>query len=312
MRNRTAYRALWAPLGAASLALLAACSSTAAPASPSATSAAAATGAAFALGPQYDTTHVYVQPGTSGAFVASWTATFGGSSTTESVVDVTPTPSETKSRLVLSPVGTLSVFDFQTPIPYPFGAERTGLLVTDFDAGVQAARTAGANTLVESFPDPIGRDAVVQFPGGINTQLYWHTTPPNYAALTSVPESRIYLTSDSVASFVAAYLRFTGGKVNQDDPNADASEIGLPGQRFRRISIQSPFGNALVIVTGGHLPYPFGREVTGYAVTDLPAILAKATTNGAKTLWGPTRAGRRASALVQFPGGYIAEIHSGQ
>ncbi|MBO0873828.1 MAG: hypothetical protein J2P19_10585 [Pseudonocardia sp.] len=270
------------------------------------------TGAVFAKGPQYNTTHVYVQPGTMGAFRASWMATFGGSSGAQAVVDVTPTPSETESQLVFSPVGTLSVFDFQTPIPYPFGAERTGLLLTDFDAGVQAARSAGANILVAPFPDPVGRDAVVQFPGGINTQLYWHKTAPNYAPLASVPENRFYLTLDSVTAFLSAYLKFTDGKVVRDNPNADAAEIGLPGRKFRRIAVQSPFGNSLVIVTDGHLPYPFGRELTGYSVTDLPATLAKATTNGAKTLWGPAQVGQRASALVQFPGGYIAEVHTGQ
>jgi hypothetical protein len=28
------------------------------------------------------------------------------------------------------------------------------------------------------FDDPIGRDAVIQWSGGANMQLYWHTTPP--------------------------------------------------------------------------------------------------------------------------------------
>ncbi|HEY1972345.1 MAG TPA: hypothetical protein VGH89_30625 [Pseudonocardia sp.] len=253
-----------------------------------------------------------MQPGTIDAFVKSWLATFGGSSTAQSVVDVTPTPSETKSRLVLSPVGTLSVFDFQTPIPYPFGLERTGLLISDFDAGVGAARAAGADLVVSPFPDPIGRDAVVQFPGGINTQLYWHTKAPSYAALASVPENRVYLSPDAAAGFLKSYLGFTGGKVDSDNPKADSAELGIPGGAFRRVAVESPFGKALIVVTDGHLPYPFGREVTGYAVPDVAATLTKASAAGAKTLWGPTQANGRATALVQFPGGYIAEIHSGQ
>jgi hypothetical protein len=264
----------------------------------------------LAKGPQYDSTHVYVHPGTIGIFIASWTATFGGSISDQRILAVTPTPSKTKSQVVLSPVGALSIFDFQTPIPYLFGTERTGLLLTDFDAGVRAARTAGANIIVAPFPDPIGRDAIVQFPGGINTQVYWHKTAPNYAPLTSVPENRIYLTVDSIVKFLHAYLEFTGGKIVTDDSSADSAGIGLPGGKYRRIEIQSKFGNALVMVTDGHLTYPFGRELTGYGVTDLQVTLAKATGNGAKILWGPTRVDDRVSALVQFPGGYIAEIHS--
>ena len=30
------------------------------------------------------------------------------------------------------------------------------------------------------FDDPIGKDAIIQWPGGVNTQLYWHTTAPSY------------------------------------------------------------------------------------------------------------------------------------
>jgi hypothetical protein len=71
--------------------------------------------------------------------------------------------------------GTLSVFAFNTPVPYPFGAERTGYLVVDLEAAVHAAQAAGADVLVQPFPDAIGRDAVIQWPGGINMQLYWHT-----------------------------------------------------------------------------------------------------------------------------------------
>ena len=66
---------------------------------------------------------------------------------------------------------------------------------------------------------------------------------------------------------------------------------------------------ALVIVTDGHLPYPFGREVTGYQVADLAATLTKAQAAGASVLYGPVTANGRATAVVEFPGGYIAEIH---
>src|SRR5262245_16807864 len=87
----------------------------------------------LSVGPQYDTTHVYVTPNDFERFVTSIIATFGGSKSQQVVTNVTPTPSSTISQLVLTPVGTISVFGFKTPVPYPFGRERTGYLVTDMD-----------------------------------------------------------------------------------------------------------------------------------------------------------------------------------
>jgi hypothetical protein len=65
-----------------------------------------------------------------------------------------------------------------------------------------------------------------------------------------------------------------------------------------------------VIVTDGHLPYPYGRENTGYEVDDLDATLAKAGSLRVSVLVPPFASQGRKSAIVQFPGGYIAEIHS--
>src|SRR5207244_4664168 len=92
-----------------------------------------------AVGPQDDTTHVYVAPEDFDRFVASLLATFDGTTSKQGVFTVTPTPSSTMNQLVLTPVGTLSVFGFKTTVPYPFGLERTGYLVTDMDAVVRAA-----------------------------------------------------------------------------------------------------------------------------------------------------------------------------
>ena len=75
---------------------------------------------AVAVGPQYDTTHVCVAPEDFDRFTDSFVATFGGKKSKQGVFQVTPTPSQTMSQLVLTPVGTLSVFGFKTPIPYPF------------------------------------------------------------------------------------------------------------------------------------------------------------------------------------------------
>src|SRR5579862_4680155 len=146
-----------------------------------------------AVGPQYDTTHVYVAPADFDRFVSSLVATFGGTTTKQGVFTVTPTPSSTMSQLVLTPAGSVSVFGFKTPVPYPFGAERTGYLVTDLDAAIGAARADGADIRVSSFNDPVGRDAVIQWPGGVDMQLYWHTTAPSYPPLKTIPENRVYV-----------------------------------------------------------------------------------------------------------------------
>ncbi|MGW2373877.1 MULTISPECIES: VOC family protein [Kitasatospora] len=266
----------------------------------------------FAVGPQYDTTHVYVSPGTEQAFVTSWTSTFGGTTIGPVSTQVTPTPSRTLSELIVSPVGTLSVFDYTTPVPYPFGTERTGWLVTDLDQAVRTARADGAAVTVAPFADPIGRDAVVQFPGGVNAQLYVHTTAPSYPAPASVPENRIYLPPDSVRAFLDSYLAFTRGRVVSDDRRADGAAIGLPGTTYRLIRLTSGFGATTVAVTDGHLPHPFGLETTGYGVPDLGATLGRARAAGATVLSGPVRADGRESAMVRFPGGYVAEIHAGR
>jgi predicted enzyme related to lactoylglutathione lyase len=214
------------------------------------------------------------------------------------------------SQLVLTPVGSVSVFGFKTPIPYPFGLERTGYLVTDMDAAVNAARTAGADVLVTPFNDPLGRDVVIQWPGGVDMQLYWHTTAPSYKPLETVPENRVYVSADRADDFTRSFVAFSHGKVVSDNPHAPGIEIGKSGETYRRIRIESTFGKQVVFVTDGHLPYPYGREVTGYEVPNLTDTLTKAKAAGVEILVAPYTADQRTSAVVQFPGGYIAEIHS--
>ena len=54
----------------------------------------------------------------------------------------------------------------------------------------------------------------------------------------------------------------------------------------------------------------YGREITGYEVSDLSETLAKAKAAGVEVLVPPYTAEQRDAAIVEFPGGYIAEIHS--
>jgi hypothetical protein len=179
--------------------------------------------------------------------MSAFTILFGDNSpkvpADKGVFTVTPTPSKTMSQLVLTPVGTISVFGFETPIPYPFGSERTGYLVTDMDSAIRAARATGADILVSPFNDPIGRDAVIQWPGGVNTQLYWHTTAPSYASLQMVPENRVYVSAYAVKAFTTSFLKFSHGEVISDDAYAPGVEIGRPTDTYRRIRVQSKLEN---------------------------------------------------------------------
>lgn len=243
-----------------------------------AASARLAASSSFAVAPQYDTTHVYVAP-------------------------------EDVDRFVQTLVGTVSLFGFRTGIPYPFGAERTGYLVTDLDWAVASAKAAGADVLAAPFPDPIGRDAVIQWPGGLAMQLYWHRAKPDYPAFQTVPENRVYTSPERADALVRGFVRFSRGRIVADDAKAPGEEIGLPGTTHRRIRVESAFGKMTVFATDGHLPYPYGREITGYEVGDLDATLAKAKAAGVSLLVDPAAQGDRRSAMVRFPGGYVAEIH---
>jgi len=144
----------------------------------------------------------------------------------------------------------------------------------------------------------------------VNMQLYWHTTKPNYSKLETVPENRIYISKQSADSFVKKFVNFSHGKVVSDNPKAAGVEIGRPNETYRRIRVESDFGKMTVLVTDGHLPYPYGHDMTGYEVKNLSETLDKATKAGVTVLVNAYKSEGREAAMVQFPGGYIAEIHA--
>jgi len=153
-------------------------------------------------------------------------------------------------------------------------------------------------------------DAVIQWPGGVMTQIYWHTTKPSYAPFVKVPENRVYVSADRADDFLHSFLAFSGGRVVSDEADRPGLEIGRPGTSLRRIQVESSFGKLVAFVTDGHLPYPYGHETTGYEAADLTATLEKAKSLGATVLVPPVTVQERTSAMVMFPGGYVAEIHS--
>jgi hypothetical protein len=262
------------------------------------------------VGAQYDGAHVYLAPADVEPFVKSFVATFGGRAADPAKTTVTPTPSGAIFAPVRTPVGPVSVLAFTTPIPFPFGAERVGYLVKNLDAAVAAAVAAGAGVLVAPFADPIGRDAIVQWPGGATMQFYWHNVPPSLPPLATIPENRFYLPPEKADAFVDGFLRFSKGEIVSDERTAPGVEIGRPGEAYRRVRMASNFGRLTALVTDGKLPFPFGRETYGYEVDDLAQTLEKATAAGATLLVAPFESAGRKSAMVQFPGGYIAEIHA--
>jgi hypothetical protein len=264
----------------------------------------------FGVGAQYGTAHVYVAVTDMDRFTASFLATFGGKSSQPSTVTVTPTPSTTNWQVLATPVGLVSLFGFTTPIPYPFGQERTGYLVTDMDAAVRAAKKSGAAVVVTPFPDAIGSDVVVQWPGGVNMQFYWHTKAPSAPPLQTVPENRLYVAPEAAAGFMRSFVGFAHGKIVSDNAQAPGAEIGRPQDTYRRIRIETAFGKITVLVTDGHLPFPYGRETIGYEVASVGETLTKAKASGASVLVDSFKADGREAAVLQFPGGYIAEIHS--
>jgi hypothetical protein len=264
----------------------------------------------FAVGSQYGTAHVYVAAADMDRFTASFLATFGGKSSQPSTVTVTPTPSTANWQALATPVGLVSLFGFTTPIPYPFGQERTGYLVTDMDAAVRAAKKSGAAVVVTPFPDAIGSDVVVQWPGGVNMQFYWHTKAPSAPPLQTVPENRLYVAPEAAAGFMRSFVGFAHGKIVSDNAQAPGAEIGRPQDTYRRIRIETAFGKITVLVTDGHLPFPYGRETIGYEVASVGETLTKAKASGASVLVDSFKADGREAAVLQFPGGYIAEIHS--
>ncbi len=241
------------------------------------------------VGAQYDSTHVYVAPADLDSFVASFTAAFGGTNSPAATMSVTPTPSETVFRAVSTPAGLLSAFAFKSPVPYPFGAERTGYLVSNMDDAIRAARACGADVIVEPFNDPIGRDAIIQWPGGVYMQLYWHTSAPHNPPLTAIPENRIYLSNDKAGEFIEDFLNFSHGSITADDAKAPGVEIGSPATTYRRVRIESTFGKMTLLITAGDLPYPYGRETTGYEVNDLAATLEKAKLPAPQSSLPPTK-----------------------
>lgn len=233
---------------------------------------------AVAVGRQYATAHVYVASQDLDRFVQSFLATFYGSKSQPALLKITPTPSKTSREAVTTSVGVLSAFAFKTPIPYPFGSERTGYLVTDMDAAVKSAIAHGADLQVAAFPDVIGSDALIEWPGGVRTQLFWHTTLPKVLPLKSIPESLAYFSPVRGDVLIRDFLAFAQGNVISDEADAPGFAIGrvvgtylpFPGSYIAQIysSERNQLGCRAALEPPSW-PVPWGSESSPLAVRGL-------------------------------------------
>lgn len=257
-------------------------------------------------GTQNGSTHIYLQSGTLASFTNSIASTFGGSIQQGGTAQITPTPSTVKSAFVFTPVGNFTGFEYTTPVPKPFGNENYGFMVSDMEQALLAARQLGASVMIEPFPDALGRDAVLIWPNGVQMQLFQHFKPQNNQSLKNTPETRLYIPVDRADEFIHSYSQFSLSILVQDRVLVAGDQpISDGALREVHLTSETSFGNTHIFVTNGHLNVPFGYEVTGYAVDDFQQTYVKAVENQAKTLWS----NYQNSAIIEFPGGYKAEIH---
>ena len=153
--------------------------------------------ATVAVAPQYGSTHVYVAPEEVDRFAGELPRDFWRSKhqagdchgDADAKQRHIPASSRLRSERCRSSAS-------RTPIPYPFGSERTGYLVTE--SIPRSKRLAPWRRRIgRTFRDPIGRDAVIQWPGGVNMQIYWHS--PNPRTSRSRPRRRTGSTSRRTA-----------------------------------------------------------------------------------------------------------------
>jgi len=64
-------------------------------------------------------------------------------------------------------------------------------------------------------------------------------------------------TSDRADAFIRSFLAFSHGRVISSEAHASGAEIGRPKDMHRRVRIESKFGKLSVLVTDGHIPYPY-------------------------------------------------------
>jgi hypothetical protein len=212
-------------------------------------------------------------------------------------------------RAVFTPAGTFSVFGFTTPIPHPFGLERAGYLVTDMDTAIRSAKANDADLVVAPFKIPL--DAMPSCSG--RAAFIAAVLALDCAELRETRHGPRKQGVRVTGSRRCVRPRFRGILARQDRfrrPERTGHRGGPAKGYLPPRADRSTFGKIAVLVTDGQLSYPYGREMIGYEVTNIADTVSKAKAAGATILVDPYTADRRQAAIVSFPGGYIAEIHS--
>jgi hypothetical protein len=118
----------------------------------------------------------------------------------------------------------------------------------------------------------------------------------------------VCVSSGRVDAFTRSFLAFSHGKTVSDDAGAPGIEIGRPTETYRRVRIESTFCKLTVLVTDGHLPCPYGGEITGYEIANLADTPAQGTAAGVAVLVETYIADHRSAAIMRVP---LYPLHHG-
>ena len=149
---------------------------------------------------------------------------------------------QTMSQLVLTPAGSVSVFGFKTPMPYPFGRRTHGLSGDRSRRRRRAAQADGADVLVSSVQRsdrPGRRDPVARRREHAALLAHDAALVP---ALKTIPENRVYVSPERANDFSQLSRRFRTGKVGRTMRTRRVSRSGASPIPYRRDPDPSVFG----------------------------------------------------------------------
>ena len=207
-----------------------------------------------AVGPQYDSTHVYVAPADFDRFVASFVATFGGTASKRAChgyADAEPDHVAACSDAGREPLG-VRLRD-TCSLSLRRRADRLSR------RGHGHRRPGGPRRWGGRHRRPVPRSDRPRRGDPVagrreHAALLAHDAASCAAAgcRSRKPRSTCRTTAPTPSS--ATSCAFSQGGRDSDDPRAPGVEIGRPGETYRRVRLASHFGEMAVLVTDGHLP----------------------------------------------------------
>ena len=73
-------------------------------------------------------------------------------------------------------------------------------------------------------------------------QFYWRNSPPTAPPLVTIPEQRVYISTERADSFVTSFLRFSKGEVISDDGEATVLVEPFESEGREAAMVQFPGG----------------------------------------------------------------------